>query len=329
MPRKTQPVPTVLMRTPATAGPTIRAELKVALLRLTAFGRSSGPTSSTTNDWRTGVSRRGRDPEREGERVDLPELHGAGHVEQAESEREHAHRRPGRRPASGACRSGPRAPRPTGPKRSTGQELQRGDDAERDPAVAGQVEDQPVLRDPLRPGAGQADDLATGEQPVVADVQRAEGGAHAAASRSSTAAARVRTSRSAGSSSRSCRASQASRRRRSSSRIADPSGVDPQQHLPAVGRVRVAAGQPGGLQGRDQPGHRRRLHPLVRGQLAGGQRAVPVERREGGELAEAERGVGALGPQPAGQAHDAEPERAGEGGLGGTRHVVSLTHYPG
>ena len=54
--RKIQPVPTAAMARPATAGPTMRAELNVALLRLSALGRSSGPTSSTMNDWRTGVS---------------------------------------------------------------------------------------------------------------------------------------------------------------------------------------------------------------------------------------------------------------------------------
>ena len=56
LPRNTQPVPTTAMSTPASAGPTIRARLKVTEFRLTAFGRSVPPTISTTNDWRTGTS---------------------------------------------------------------------------------------------------------------------------------------------------------------------------------------------------------------------------------------------------------------------------------
>ncbi len=56
MARNTQPVPTAAIAIPATAGPTMRALLNVALLRLTALARSSGPTISLTNDCRTGVS---------------------------------------------------------------------------------------------------------------------------------------------------------------------------------------------------------------------------------------------------------------------------------
>ena len=41
---------------PATAGPTIRAALKIAELRATALPMSSRPTISMTNDWRVGMS---------------------------------------------------------------------------------------------------------------------------------------------------------------------------------------------------------------------------------------------------------------------------------
>ena len=44
------------MARPATAGPTIRAELNTAALSESAFGSSGMPTSSETNAWRTGVS---------------------------------------------------------------------------------------------------------------------------------------------------------------------------------------------------------------------------------------------------------------------------------
>ena len=41
---------------PAIAGPTIRAPLKIALLRAIALGTSSRPTISTVNAWRVGMS---------------------------------------------------------------------------------------------------------------------------------------------------------------------------------------------------------------------------------------------------------------------------------
>jgi hypothetical protein len=44
------------MTTPASAGPIVRAPLMSALPRLTAFTSRSGPTSSTTNAWRAGLS---------------------------------------------------------------------------------------------------------------------------------------------------------------------------------------------------------------------------------------------------------------------------------
>ena len=56
LPRKAGARPTVLMRTAATAGPTMRAVLNTALLRATALDTSSGPTISMTNDWRVGLS---------------------------------------------------------------------------------------------------------------------------------------------------------------------------------------------------------------------------------------------------------------------------------
>ena len=55
-----------------------------------------------------------------------------------------------------------------------GAELQRGDEAERDAGVVGELQDQPVLADPLHPGAGERDQVGRGVQPVVADAQRAE-----------------------------------------------------------------------------------------------------------------------------------------------------------
>jgi len=54
---KQPPSPMVATSTPANAGPMTRAALKAAELSAMAFERSSLPTSSTRNDWRTGRSK--------------------------------------------------------------------------------------------------------------------------------------------------------------------------------------------------------------------------------------------------------------------------------
>ncbi|CAM5638708.1 hypothetical protein SCYAM73S_01914 [Streptomyces cyaneofuscatus] len=54
--RNAQPLPTVVIRTPATAGPMSRADWKFAEFRLTALRSCAGPTISETNDWRAGLS---------------------------------------------------------------------------------------------------------------------------------------------------------------------------------------------------------------------------------------------------------------------------------
>ena len=51
------PPPRAAMSTPASAGPTMRAALKLAELRPTALVRSAGSTISDTNDCRAGASK--------------------------------------------------------------------------------------------------------------------------------------------------------------------------------------------------------------------------------------------------------------------------------
>ena len=158
----------------------MRAELNVALLRLRAFGRSSGPDELDHERLaHRRVQRRG-DAEGGRQRVHVPELHHAGHVEQAEREGQQAHRHLHADDQPQLVVAVGQHARPHADEQDR-QELQAGDDAERDPAVARELQHQPVLRDPLRPGAGEADDLAGGEQPVVADAQRAEDLRHACA----------------------------------------------------------------------------------------------------------------------------------------------------
>ena len=54
--RKTGPVPISDRAMPASAGPMMRAELKIAELSEIAFGSRSGPTISEANAWRVGLS---------------------------------------------------------------------------------------------------------------------------------------------------------------------------------------------------------------------------------------------------------------------------------
>jgi hypothetical protein len=52
-----QPMPTVVTSRPASAGPTMRAEVTSVEFRLTAFVSSSGGTSSLTSIRRAGLSK--------------------------------------------------------------------------------------------------------------------------------------------------------------------------------------------------------------------------------------------------------------------------------
>ena len=54
--RKSQPVPMIAMRTPAIAGPTMRAIWNVVELSATALERLESETSSDTKVWRTGAN---------------------------------------------------------------------------------------------------------------------------------------------------------------------------------------------------------------------------------------------------------------------------------
>ncbi len=57
MRKKAGAIPTTAISTPATAGPTTRAVLKLALFSPTALATRSGPTISVTNDCLAGMSK--------------------------------------------------------------------------------------------------------------------------------------------------------------------------------------------------------------------------------------------------------------------------------
>jgi hypothetical protein len=54
--KKAGAMPHCAMRTPASAGPTMRAPLNMPELSAMALVRSALPTISTMNDWRVGMS---------------------------------------------------------------------------------------------------------------------------------------------------------------------------------------------------------------------------------------------------------------------------------
>ena len=96
--------------------------------------------------------------------------------------------------------------------------------------------------------------------------------------------------------------------------------------LPLVGRVCLTADQPLVLQAGQHLGHRRRLHPFQRGQLAGAHRSPLAQRAHGRELSERDGQVNALVAQDPGEAEQRRTKRRGKFGAGeaaGRCHVTT------
>ena len=72
--RKAQPLPTAVISTPATAGPTSRAVWKLAELRLTALRTSVGADHLDDEGLPGRVVDDGDHAEQEGDQVDVPDL---------------------------------------------------------------------------------------------------------------------------------------------------------------------------------------------------------------------------------------------------------------
>ena len=165
--------PTPAMSTPPMAGPMMRDELMTTELSPTALARSSGPTISYTKLCRDGMSRATGTAGEPGEHPDHPHGDDVRGGEHAEDEREHRGDRLGDHQQLALVDAVGERARP-GPEEQHRAELEPDGDAEVD-AAAGEVQDEPVLRHRLHPGAAHRDDLAEEEQPVVVDVERAEG----------------------------------------------------------------------------------------------------------------------------------------------------------
>ena len=267
--------------------------LNDAELRPTALVRSSGPTISLTNDWRAGASKADADAEDE-----------APARRRARSARRRSRRAaPSSSAVHGHARLGDLQQPPLGEavgdqagvrrEQQDRQELQAGGDAERGAAV---------VRSSCRTSQSwatrciQVPTLETtpprGVQAVVAVRQGAERGAQATVASlfEESGAPRRSRARSSGVSSRSRWASQASRRRRSCEQVVPPCSV----RSTTTWRPSVSCGAADDVAAVDQAvdgaGHRRRLHPLERGELTDGAlarrgRASPSTR----QLPDAER----------------------------------------
>ncbi|CPU65421.1 Uncharacterised protein [Mycobacteroides abscessus] len=155
----------------------------------------------------------------------MPQLDVPGQHERAETEREQSHRALGGHEEPTAWQPVGEQARPRG-QGEHGCELQRGDDADGDAGVVGEVaEDEPVLRDALHPGADVRDERGAEPDAVVVVLEGGERGAHRAAIRVNSSLARAKVSLSSGVREDSCCVSHASRRRRVSLTSRTPASV--------------------------------------------------------------------------------------------------------
>ena len=122
-----------------------------------------------------GVVEGGDDALHEGEGVDVPQLDHAGRHQRPESEGRDGQQHLGdheQRALGDAVRDRPGV----GGEDRDGEELQSRDDAQGRAGAVGELgEDQPVLTDPLDPGADVADERTSEEVAVVADGERSRG----------------------------------------------------------------------------------------------------------------------------------------------------------
>src|SRR6266540_2675418 len=142
--RKHAPTPSAPISTPATAGPTTRAALKSEELSAIAFMRSSFPTSSTTNDWRVGMSKALTTPRKAASAITQPTVTVPVH-DHAGVEREQQH----------AGRA----------ERRDEPDVERG---------IRELENEPALGDGLHPRPREGHRLPEEEEPEVAVGERPE-----------------------------------------------------------------------------------------------------------------------------------------------------------
>ncbi len=152
--------PTVAMSTPPIAGPMTLAPFMTMLFRLTAFGSSSEPTISTTNDCRVGLSNMFTNPSSKASRKTCQSRTDPGNGQDREHQSQHARgelRSEQDPPLVEAVRD-QTAPCPEQQHR---QELESDVRPRSKPSFGTrrEPEHQPGLRDALHPGAADRDRL--------------------------------------------------------------------------------------------------------------------------------------------------------------------------
>ena len=160
------------MSRPATAGPTMPPSWKIVALRLTALRINVVPTSSPTKLCRAGLSTTTTRPNASAmsstrTTVRCPVSESVASVV-ARTQREGLGGQ-----EQGAARVAVGDHAAVQAEQQGRRELQGEGDADRGRAV-GELQDEPVLRDPLHPGPGVAKDLRGGEEAVVADGEGCE-----------------------------------------------------------------------------------------------------------------------------------------------------------
>ncbi len=330
--RKHTDTPTVAIRMPATAGPTARAAFTSTELRLTALRRSSGPTISSTNAWRVGLSKTVQQPSRPASTKTCQTC-----------TRPVAERIPSTSASDPmqACTSDHQAPLvdAVGDHAAVRAEHQdrrhlHGHQQPERGAGVGQRQQQPALGDRLHPGADQRDGLAGVVAAVVRDREgreraRLEAAQDVQRGSSRTEAASASRAGSAASSAAASASDSASRwRARLAVRSAwmrawrcrPAAGHVDERGAAIVGRGR-AGDQPGVAQlARDARQHRR-VEALQRGQFGEPDRAGGRDGRQRRELRRRQPGTRRRVPQGAREHADRDAQarhglRGCDGGCG-------------
>ena len=174
--RIAQPDPKAAITRPATAGPTMRAAWKVAELRPIAFGSRSRPTTSETNDWRDGLSKAVPMPKAKAITYTIGVVATPVMARMPRVAAQMANQAWVILSTTRLSNRSATSP-PYADSSSIGRNCRAVVMPIATPGAAGQLEHQPVLGDPLHPGADVGDE---GAGHVDAEVGDGEGGEHAA-----------------------------------------------------------------------------------------------------------------------------------------------------
>ena len=85
-----------------------------------------------------------------------------------------------------------------------------------------------------------------------------------------------------------------------------------ENRMPAISRIGAASNETTIFECGGRAGHRRGLHPLLRGELCQVHRAVPAERTENRQLGQRDALVRTLGAEPTSEAHKRDTQLTGQ-----------------